>query len=50
MVIFDLFNEPILNANDRFGNAPITPDSTAWACWRNGCTVAKGQVAGMQRC
>jgi len=49
MVIFDLFNEPILNANDRFGNAPITPDSTAWGCWRNGCTVAKGQVAGMQQ-
>jgi endoglucanase len=49
MVIFDLFNEPILNANDRFGNAPITPDNTAWACWRNGCTVTRGQVAGMQQ-
>ena len=48
MVIFDLFNEPILNANDRFGNAPIA-DNAAWACWRNGCSVAKGQVAGMQQ-
>jgi hypothetical protein len=48
MVIFDLFNEPILNANDRMGNTPITPDSTAWQCWRNGCNVTRGRVAGMQ--
>jgi hypothetical protein len=48
MVIFDLFNEPILNANDRFGNGPMA-DSSAWACWRNGCAVTKGQVAGMQQ-
>jgi hypothetical protein len=48
MVIFDLFNEPILNANDRFGNGAMA-DSSAWACWRNGCAVTKGQVAGMQQ-
>lgn len=46
MVIFDLFNEPILVANDRFGNGPV---SNPWSCWRNGCSVTKGQVAGMQQ-
>jgi hypothetical protein len=49
MVVFDLFNEPILNANDRFGNTTISPDSQAWACWKNGCNVQKGAVAGMQQ-
>ena len=24
MVIFDLFNEPILDASDRFGNGPVS--------------------------
>ncbi len=46
MMIFDLFNEPILVANDRFGNGPV---SNPWGCWRNGCQVAKGAVAGMQQ-
>jgi endoglucanase len=46
MMIFDLFNEPILNANDRFGNTPV---ADPWGCWLNGCNVAKGAVAGMQQ-
>jgi endoglucanase len=45
MVVFDLFNEPILDASDRFGNGPV---GDAWGCWLNGCSVSKGQVAGMQ--
>ena len=45
MVVFDLFNEPILDANDRFGNIPV---GDPWGCWLNGCSVAKGQTAGMQ--
>jgi hypothetical protein len=46
MVVFDLFNEPILDANDRFGNGPV---SDPWGCWLNGCSVSKGAVAGMQQ-
>jgi endoglucanase len=46
MVIFDLFNEPILDATDRFGNGPV---GDPWGCWLNGCSVSKGQVAGMQQ-
>ena len=46
MVIFDLFNEPILNATDRFGNGPV---GDPWGCWLNGCNVTKGAVAGMQQ-
>jgi hypothetical protein len=46
MVVFDLFNEPILDASDRFGNGPV---SDPWGCWLNGCSVSKGQVAGMQQ-
>ena len=39
MVIFDLFNEPILDANDQFGNGAV---GDPWGCWLNGCSVAKG--------
>ena len=46
MVLFDLFNEPILDANRSFGNGPV---ANPWGCWRNGCTRAKGAVAGMQQ-
>ena len=46
MVIFDLFNEPILNSGDRMGNATIAPDSTAWACWKNGCIRRPGTGRG----
>jgi hypothetical protein len=45
MVIFDLFNEPILDASDRFGNGPV---SDPWGCWLNGCQTSKGMVTGMQ--
>jgi hypothetical protein len=48
MVVFDLFNEPILNANDRMGHTPV---SDPWGCWLNGCNLTSGtraQVAGMQ--
>src|SRR3982750_3982774 len=33
MVVFDLFNEPILDASDRFGNGPV---GDPWGCWLNG--------------
>jgi len=46
MVIFDLFNEPILDASDRFGNGPV---SDPWGCWLNGCNTSKGAVTGMQQ-
>jgi hypothetical protein len=46
MVLFDLFNEPILDSSDRFGNGPV---SDPWGCWLNGCQVSKGRVAGMQQ-
>src|SRR3954469_21548307 len=46
MVVFDLFNEPILDASDRFGNGPV---SDPWGCWLNGCSTSKGPVAGMQQ-
>jgi hypothetical protein len=46
MVVFDLFNEPILDASDRFGNGPV---SDPWGCWLNGCSTSKGAVAGMQQ-
>jgi len=46
MVVFDLFNEPILDANDRFGNSAV---GDPWGCWLNGCSVSKGRVAGMQQ-
>jgi hypothetical protein len=46
MVVFDLFNEPILDANDRFGNTAV---GDPWGCWLNGCSVSKGQTAGMQQ-
>jgi endoglucanase len=46
MVVFDLFNEPILDASDRIGNGPV---SDPWGCWLNGCSTSKGPVAGMQQ-
>src|SRR4051812_2132814 len=46
MVVFDLFNEPILDASDRFGNGPV---GDPWGCWLNGCSTSKGPVAGMQQ-
>ena len=46
MAVFDLFNEPILDANDRFGNGPV---GDPWGCWLNGCSVSKGRTAGMQQ-
>ena len=46
MVVFDLFNEPILDASDRFGNSAV---SDPWGCWLNGCSVSKGRTAGMQQ-
>ena len=48
MVIFDLFNEPILNASDRMGHTAV---SDPWGCWLNGCNLTSGtlaRVAGMQ--
>ncbi len=44
MVIFDLFNEPILDSADRFGNGPV---SDPWGCWLNGCSTSKGTTTGM---
>jgi hypothetical protein len=49
MVIFDLFNEPILVANDRMGHSPV---SDPWGCWLNGCNLTSGtraRLAGMQQ-
>jgi hypothetical protein len=46
MVIFDLFNEPILDSSDRFGNGPV---GDPWGCWLNGCSTSKGMVTGMQQ-
>jgi hypothetical protein len=46
MVVFDLFNEPILDASDRFGNGPV---GDPWGCWLNGCSTSKGTTAGMQQ-
>ena len=45
MVIFDLYNEPILDASDSHGNGPV---SDPWGCWLNGCGVTSGTLAGMQ--
>jgi endoglucanase len=45
MVIFDLYNEPILDDNNQ---NPAQGD--AWACWQNGCTTREGwATAGMQQ-
>ena len=46
MVIFDLFNEPILNANDRFGNGPVG-DPVGLLAER--LQRRQGAVAGMQQ-
>lgn len=45
MVLFDLYNEPIL---DDSNNNPANGD--AWTCWLAGCTTREGwQAAGMQQ-
>jgi endoglucanase len=45
MVLFDLYNEPIL---DDSNNNPAQGDP--WACWQNGCTTQQGwRTAGMQQ-
>jgi len=45
MVLFDLFNEPILDDGNQ---NPAQGD--AWACWLNGCTTRDGwAAAGMQQ-
>ncbi len=38
-VLFDLYNEPHI--------ANLSPEA-AWQCWRDGCTLDKNPVAGMQ--
>jgi len=46
MVIFDLFNEPIL---DDSNNNPAG-NNDPWGCWLNGCTTREGwEAAGMQQ-
>jgi endoglucanase len=45
MVIFDLFNEPILDATSNAGEPPV---SDPWGCWLNGCVVSGNMTAGMQ--
>jgi len=48
MVLFDLFNEPILDASDGT-TGPVGDASAAWNCWLNGCSVGSGMLAGMQQ-
>jgi hypothetical protein len=48
MVLFDLYNEPILDSGDSAGDQPIGDANAAWNCWLNGCTATTGTVAGMQ--
>src|SRR4029078_12624316 len=48
MVLFDLFNEPILDASDGT-NGPVGDASAAWNCWLNGCSAGSGMLAGMQQ-
>jgi hypothetical protein len=48
MAIFDLFNEPILDAADGAGNSAVGDANAAWNCWLNGCAVSQGTTAGMQ--
>jgi hypothetical protein len=48
MVIFDLYNEPILDAGDGHGNNPVGDANAAWNCWLNGCGGQTGTLAGMQ--
>jgi endoglucanase len=46
MVIFDLFNEPILDD----ANHNPAGNNDAWGCWLNGCTSKEGwATAGMQQ-
>jgi hypothetical protein len=45
MILFELYNEPILNQ----GNSNQA-QGDPWECWQNGCTTANGwQAAGMQQ-
>ncbi len=48
MVIFDLYNEPILDAADGHNNNAVGDANAAWNCWQNGCGVTSGMTAGMQ--
>jgi endoglucanase len=49
MVIFDLYNEPILDAADGKGNNAVGDANAAWNCWLNGCSLSGGgTAAGMQ--
>jgi hypothetical protein len=48
MIIFDLYNEPILDASDGHGNNAVGDANAAWTCWLNGCGVTSGTTAGMQ--
>ncbi len=46
MVIFDLYNEPILDDN----NHNPAGNNDPWACWLSGCTTREGwPTAGMQQ-
>ena len=46
MALFDLFNEPILDAGDSAGEPAV---SDPWGCWLNGCTISGNGTAGMQQ-
>jgi hypothetical protein len=48
MVIFDLYNEPILDASDGHNNSAVGDANAAWNCWLNGCAATTGTLAGMQ--
>jgi len=46
MVLFDLYNEPILDAADSAGEQAA---SDPWGCWLNGCVINGQMTAGMQQ-